>query len=42
MTYEFQNKQRKQIVDSKFNMLIDKTPHLINALDRSVNHPLLN
>ena len=28
-----------QMVELKLNMIKDKNPHLINAVDRSVNHP---
>ena len=41
MTYENYNKQPRQMVELKLNMLIDNDPHLINALDRSFNHPLI-
>ena len=40
MTYECYIKQPKQMVGMNLNMIIYKHPHLINALDRSINHPL--
>ena len=39
MTHEFCIKQPMQRIELKLNMVIDENPHLINALDRSVNHP---
>ena len=30
-----------QVVDMKLNMINDENPHLMNALERSVNHPLM-
>ena len=39
MTYECYIKQPMQIVELKLDMIIDNNPHLINALDRKVNHP---
>ena len=35
-------KQPMQMVEWKVNMMIDINLHLINALDKSVNHPLLS
>ena len=37
---EFQIKQPLQMVELKLHIIIDGNPHLINALDRSVNHSL--
>ena len=41
MTYECYNKQPMQMVQLNLNMIISKGPHLIKALDRSNNHPLI-
>ena len=41
MAYEYYNKQPMEMVALNLNMIIDNNPHLINALDRSVNHPLM-
>ena len=30
-----------QMVELNLNMIIDNNPHLINALDRTDNHPLI-
>ena len=40
-TYEYYIKQPMQMVELNLNMIINNDPHLINALDRSINHPLL-
>ena len=41
MIDEYYIKQPKHMVEFKLDMIIDKNPHLINALDRHVNHPLI-
>ena len=41
MTYEFRHKQPMQMVEMKLNVILDENPHLINSLNRSVNHPLV-
>ena len=38
--YEFYIKQPMQMVESELNMIISENPHLINSLDRSINHTL--
>ena len=38
MTYEYFIKQPKHMVEFKLNMMIAKNPHLINTLDRRINH----
>ena len=41
MTYEYYIKQPKHMVEFKLKMIIAKNPHLINTLDRRINHPLI-
>ena len=41
MTYDFYIKQPMQMVELEMNLLIGGNLHLINALDRSVSHPLV-
>ena len=41
MTYHQQMNQPRQSVELRLNMVVAKTPQLINSLDRSKNH-LLN
>ena len=41
MAYEYYLKQQMQMAELNLNMKISKSPHLMNALDRSVNHPLI-
>ena len=41
MTHDFYNKQPMQIFELKLSMIIDENPHLINALERSVIHPVI-
>ena len=41
MTYEYYINQPMQAYALKLNMIIDKNPSLLNALDRNKNHPLI-
>ena len=41
ITYDSYIKQPRQWVETNWNMLISKNPHLVNALERSINHPLI-
>ena len=41
LTYKYYNKQPKHMVEFKLKMIIAKYRHLINALDRRVNQPLI-
>ena len=41
MTYNFYLKHNMQAVEWRLNMIIKKNPNLINALDRSFNHPFI-
>ena len=40
MSCEFHITQPRQMVELKLKMIIDENPHLLNTLDRTVNHPL--
>ena len=40
MTHEFYFKRPMQMIQLRFKKTIDEIPHLMNALDRSVNHYL--
>ena len=42
MTYEYDVKQPTQMIILNLKMKIDGNPHLINALDRRVNHRLIS
>jgi len=41
MTYFFYINNPMPMVERKINMNIAKNPHLINALDRSIDHPMI-
>ena len=41
MAHDFYIKQPMQIIELNLNMILDNQSHLIIALDRSVNHPLI-
>ena len=41
MMYSFYIEQPMQMIQLNLNMIIDNDPHLISALDRSFNHPLI-
>ena len=41
MTYQYYLKQTMQKCDLKLNLIIDENLHLIKALDRVINLPLL-
>ena len=41
MTFDFYIKQPMLMIELNLNKMIDIDPHLISALDRSVNHPLI-
>ena len=41
MTYEFYNTNPMHMVERRLNMIIARNQHLINVLDRRVNHPLV-
>ena len=41
MSYNYYIKQPKHTVEIKLNQISARNPHLINALDRAVSHPLL-
>ena len=41
MTYKHYIKQPMKIVELKLKGIINKIPHLINALDGSIKHPLV-
>ena len=41
MKYEYCINQPMQAIELKLNLIIAKTPQLINALDRNKNHPLI-
>ena len=41
MVYDYNIKRPMQTVKLKLNMMVDDSQHLINALERSVNHPLI-
>ena len=38
---EYYIKQPMQILELNLKMIINNNPHLINVLDRSINHPLI-
>ena len=40
MTHNFYMKNPMHMVEGRLKMVIVKSPHLFNALDRRVNHPL--
>ena len=40
MNDESHIKQLMQVVELNLNMIISESSHLINSLDRSINHPL--
>ena len=41
MTYEIYIKQPMQAVELRLNIIIAKNPHLINSLNRCINHSLV-
>ena len=41
MTYKYYINSPMQMVERRLNMIIARNPHLINALDRRINHPLI-
>ena len=41
MTHEFYIRQAIQMVELKLKKIINENHHLLNALYRSVNHPLI-
>ena len=41
MTYDYIIKQPKRKGEINLNMIVKNNPHLINALDRSINHSLM-
>ena len=41
MTYKYYIKQPKYVVENKLNHSLAQNPHLINAIDRRGNYPLI-
>ena len=41
MTYDFYITRPMPMFERKINMIISRNPHLINAMDRNHNHPLI-
>ena len=41
MTYEYYINNPMHMVERRLNMIIARNPHLINVLNRRVNHPLV-
>ena len=41
MSYNYYIKQPKHMVEIKLNQILAKKPHLINALDGGVSHPVI-
>ena len=42
MSYKYYINQPMSMLERRINMIIDKNPQLINALDRTKNHPLIS
>ena len=41
MTHKYYNEHPNQMIKRTLNFAIDRCPQLINALERSKNHPLI-
>ena len=41
MTYKYYSSNPMHMVERRLNMISARNPHLVNALDRRANHPLI-
>ena len=41
MSYKYYINQQMSMLERRINMIIAKNPQLINAVDRTKNHPLI-